>query len=138
MAGFVGRFEHSVDPKGRVILPARFRDSFTRGGFLTSNQEGCVALWTPGEFERQSVEMLERSKSDKDGRNVARLWASNSADIEVDKQGRMAVPAHLREFADLTAEVLIIGAIDRIELWNPTRWEERVRPAEAWFLEDDQ
>lgn len=137
MAGFVGRFEHSVDPKGRVILPARFRDSFARGGFLTSNQEGCVALWTPGEFERQSVEMLERSKSDKDGRNIARLWASNSADVEVDKQGRMAVPAHLREFADLAVEVLIIGAIDRIELWNPTRWEERVRPAEAWFLEDD-
>ena len=48
----------------------------------------------------------------------------------------MAVPAHLRDFADLAAEVLINGAIDRIELWNPTRWEERVRPAEAWFLED--
>ncbi len=136
MAGFVGRFEHSVDPKGRVILPARFRESFARGGFLTANQEGCVALWTPGEFERQMTEMLERSKSDKDGRNRARIWASNSAEVEVDKQGRMAVPAHLREFADLSAEVLINGAIDRIELWNPTRWEERVRPAEAWFLED--
>jgi MraZ protein len=138
MAGFVGRFEHSVDPKGRVILPARFREPFARGGFLTANQEGCVALWTPGEFERQMTEMLERSKSDKDGRNRARIWASNSAEIEVDKQGRMAVPAHLREFAELSAEVLINGAIDRIELWNPTRWEERVRPAEAWFLEDTE
>jgi len=137
VAGFVGRFEHNVDPKGRVILPARFRDSFTRGGFLTANREGCVALWTPGEFERQMSEMLEDSKADRDGRNRARVWASNSSDIEVDKQGRMAVPANLREFAQLAGEVLIIGAIDRIELWNPTLWEERVRPAELWFLEDD-
>ena len=137
MAGFVGRFEHNVDPKGRVILPARFRDSFTRGGFLTANREGCVALWTPGEFERQMSEMLEDSRADRDGRNRARIWASNSSDVEIDKQGRMAVPANLREFAQLAGEVLIIGAIDRIELWNPTLWEERVRPAELWFLEDD-
>jgi MraZ protein len=138
VAGFVGRFEHGVDPKGRVILPARFRDSFARGGFLTANREGCVALWTPGEFERQMAEMLEGSKADRDGRNRARLWASNSADVEIDKQGRMVVPASLREFGDLTAEVLIVGAIDRLELWNPARWEERVRPAERWFLEDDE
>ena len=123
VAGFVGHFEHSVDPKGRVILPARFRESFLRGGFLTANREGCVALWTPGEFERQMAEMLEGSKADRDGRNRARIWASNSAEVEVDKQGSMAIPSNLREFAQLTGEVLINGAIDRIELWNPTLWE---------------
>jgi len=138
VAGFVGHFEHNVDAKGRVILPARFREPFIRGGFLTANREGCVALWTPGEFERQMTEMLEASKTDRDGRNRARIWASNSAEIEVDKQGRMAVPANLREFAQLTGEVLINGAIDRIEFWNPTLWEERVRPAELWFLEDGE
>ena len=138
MAGFVGRFEHSVDAKGRIILPARFRPSFERGGFLTANLEGCVALWTPGEFERQMAEMLEGSKADRSGRNRARVWASNSAEVEVDRQGRMAVPANLRELAQLESDVLIVGAIDRIELWNPNRWEERVRPAEAWFLDDEE
>ena len=138
MAGFVGRFEHSVDAKGRVILPARFRSSFERGGFLTSNREGCVALWTPGEFDRQMADMLEDSKADRVGRNRARIWASSSAEVEIDKQGRMPVPVSLRTFAELDADVLIIGAIDRIELWNPSLWEERVRPAEAWFLEDDE
>jgi MraZ protein len=138
VAGFVGRFEHSVDAKGRIILPARFRGSFERGGFLTANREGCVALWTPGEFDRQMAEMLEGSKQDRDGRNRARIWASNSAEVEVDKQGRMAIPAGLRDFAQLSGEVLVNGAIDRIELWDPTRWEERVQPAEAWFLEDDE
>jgi len=138
VAGFVGRFEHSVDAKGRVILPARFRSSFERGGFLTSNREGCVALWTPGEFDRQMADMLEDSKADRVGRNRARIWASSSAEVEIDKQGRMPVPVSLRTFAELDADVLIIGAIDRIELWNPSLWEERVRPAEAWFLEDDE
>lgn len=138
MASFVGRFEHSVDSKGRVILPARFRDAFARGGFLSSNREGCVALWTPGEFERQMAEMLEGSKSDRDGRNRARVWAADSLDVEVDKQGRMAIPARLREFAQLETDVLIMGAIDRIELWNPAVWEERVRPMEQWFLEDEE
>jgi len=138
VAGFVGRFEHSVDAKGRIILPARFRASFERGGFLTSNREGCVALWTPGEFDRQMAEMLDGSRANKDGRNRARIWASSSAEVEVDKQGRMVIPSNLREFAQLAGDVLINGAIDRIELWNPALWEERVRPAEAWFLEDDE
>jgi MraZ protein len=138
VAGFVGRFEHSVDSKGRVILPVRFRDEFARGGFLTPNREGCVALRTPGENERQMAEMLEAAKSSADGRNQARVWAANTAEIEIDKQGRMAIPSHLREFAQLDGDVLIHGAIDRIELWNPAQWNERVKPMEAWFLEGDE
>jgi MraZ protein len=135
VAGFVGRFEHSVDAKGRIILPARFRDAFARGGFLAANREGCVALWTPGEFDRQSKEMLERSKSDQEHRNLARYWSANSFEVEIDRQGRMAIPANLRTYARLESEVLVNGAIDRIELWNPTVWEERVLPMEQWFLE---
>lgn len=138
MAGFVGRFEHSVDLKGRVILPVRFREAFARGGFLSSHREGCVALWTPGEFERQMTEMLDGSKTDRDGRNRARVWAADSLDVEIDKQGRMAVPARLREFAHLVGDVLILGVIDHIELWNPQSWEERVQPMEQWFLEDNE
>lgn len=138
MAGFVGRFEHSVDSKGRVILPVRFRDEFSRGGFLTPNREGCIALRTPGENDRQMAEMAEDAKASSEGRNRARVWAANTAEIEIDKQGRMAIPAHLREFAGLEGDVLIHGAIDRIELWDPSRWDERVRPVEQWFLEDDE
>jgi MraZ protein len=138
VAGFVGRFEHSVDTKGRIILPARFRDSFTRGGFLSQDQEGCVALRTPGEFERQMAEIQEDARHGRDGRNRARIWARNSSEVEIDKQGRMPVPGHLREFAQLEGEVLIHGAIDRIEFWNPSVWETRVQPSEQWFLEDDE
>lgn len=136
MAGFVGRYEHSLDAKGRVILPAKFRASFERGGYLTENQEGCLALWTPAEFERQMGAMQTRAASGRTDRNRARLWAANSHEVEIDRQGRMAIPSHLRTFAALEDDVLVHGAIDRVELWSPAVWEQRVVPDEQWFLED--
>jgi len=136
-AGFVGRYEHSLDTKGRVILPAKFRGSFERGGFLTQHPEGCLALWTLGEFERQMEAMLQRAGTGQRGRNQARVWASNSAEVEIDRQGRMQIPSHLRDFAGLEAEVLVHGAIDRVELWNPADWAARVLPEESWLVSGD-
>jgi MraZ protein len=120
-----------------VILPAKFRGQFEHGGYLTQHSEGCLALWTPGEFERQMEVMQERSISGRSDRNRARLWASNSAEVEIDRQGRMPIPSHLREFAALETEVLVHGAIDRVELWNPAAWSERVLPEQSWLLEDE-
>jgi MraZ protein len=137
VTGFVGRYEHSLDTKGRVILPAKFRADFERGGYVTENREGCLALWTPGEFDRQMQAMQEQASAGRTERNRARMWAASSHEVEIDRQGRMAIPAHLREFASLDGEVLVCGAIDRVELWNPAVWRERVAPAERWFLEDD-
>lgn len=137
MAAFVGRFEHSLDEKGRVILPAKFRAEFERGGYLTTNREGCLALWTPAEFDRQLQTMQEQAAAGRTNRNRARLWAASSHEVELDRQGRMAIPARLRHFAALEGDVLVNGAIDRVELWAPAVWEERVVPDEQWFLEDD-
>jgi MraZ protein len=136
VAGFVGRYEHSLDTKGRVILPAKFRPQFEHGGYLTQNREGCLALWTPGEFQRQMEAMQEQAASGKTERNRARIWASKAADVEIDRQGRMPIPSHLRTFAELEAEVLVHGAIDRVELWSPARWESQVLPEESWLLDE--
>jgi MraZ protein len=138
VAVFVGRYEHSLDTKGRVILPAKFRTDFERGGYLTENREGCLALWTPGEFERQMQAMQEQAVVGRTQRNRARLWAANSHEVEIDRQGRMAIPSFLREFASLESDVLVHGAIDRVELWNPSVWRERVVPEERWFLDDEE
>jgi MraZ protein len=137
VARFVGRYEHSLDIKGRVILPAKFRAQFEKGGYLAQQSEGCLALWDPEEFDRQMEVMLERAESGRANRNRARLWASTSHEVEIDRQGRMAIPAHLRAFAGLESEVLVHGAIDRVELWNPPSWVERVQPEESWLLTDD-
>jgi MraZ protein len=137
VAGFVGRYEHSIDVKGRVILPVKFRAAFERGGYLTENREGCLALWTPGEFERQMAAMQERAGEGRANRNRARLWAATSHEVEIDRQGRMPIPLHLREFASLQGDVLVHGAIDRVELWDPVAWDQRVRPDERWMLDDE-
>jgi MraZ protein len=136
VATFVGRYEHSLDVKGRVILPVKFRGQFEKGGYLAQHPEGCLALWTPGEFDRQMAVMQERSASGQQDRNRARLWASNSAEVEIDRQGRMAIPVHLRTFAALEGDVLVHGAIDRVEVWSPARWAEKVLPEESWLLDD--
>jgi MraZ protein len=138
VAGFVGRYEHTLDIKGRVILPAKFRAHFERGGYLAQHSEGCLALWTPGEFDRQMSVMQERAEAGRTDRNRARVWASSSHEVEIDRQGRMPIPALLRGFAELETDVLVLGVIDRIELWNPAKWAEKVLPEESWLLGDDE
>jgi MraZ protein len=123
-----------------VILPSRFRGPFEeRGGYLTKNLEGCLALWTPGEFERQMAARQANTAKGKAYRNRARVWASSSQSVEIDRQGRMPIPPHLREFARLEDDVLVVGVIDRVELWSPAVWDDQVGPEEEWLLagEDD-
>ena len=135
MARFFGTYEHSLDSKGRVILPSRFRVSFDHGGYLTQYRDGCLALWTPDEFERQMEDMQVRSASGKSDRNLARLWASATHDLEVDRQGRIVLPARMREYAGLESDVTVVGVIDRVELWDPSRWLEKVGPEEQRLTE---
>ena len=138
MARFFGRYEHSLDPKGRVILPAKFRAAFDAGGFLTQYHDRCLALWTPDEFETQMRSMQESQELGREQRNLARVWASGSAEIDVDKQGRMPIPQHLREFARLDGDVLVIGAIDRVELWSPAQWAAKVEPSEGLLTDENE
>ena len=137
MARFFGRFEHGLDAKGRVILPAKFRVHFEHGGYLSQYHDGCLALWTPEEFEKQMVGMQQSASESPGQRNLARVWASGSHEVEIDRQGRMAIPAHLREFAGLDGDVLVHGAIDRVELWNPVVWDQRVKPMERRLTEGE-
>jgi MraZ protein len=131
---FFGRFEHSVDIKGRIVLPARFRKEFDAQAFLSRYFDGCVALWTPEEFDKQLAAMEERQARSAEDRNLARIWAGTSAEVEIDRQGRMAVPTALRSYAQLGSSVLVMGALERVELWDPEAWEARVRPAEAAMI----
>ena len=138
MARFFGRYEHSLDPKGRVILPAKFRAAFEHGGYLTQFHDRCLALWTPEDFDKQMTQMEAAAESGRSERNLARLWAQGTQEVDVDKQGRIAIPQYLREFARLDGDVLVNGAITRVELWSPAVWDEKVAPAEAALTEDEE
>lgn len=130
---FFGRYEHSLDAKGRVILPARFRGQFGAQAYVSQYQDRCLALWTSEEFDKQLADQEQRQGQGRTERNLARVWASGSAEVDIDRQGRLAIPAYLREFAGLEVEhpILVTGALNRVELWNPGEYERRVKPAEA-------
>ena len=106
-------------------------------GYLTEYQDGCLSLWTPDQFELQMESMLERANSGRSDRNLVRLWASTSHELEIDKQGRMAIPSRLREYAGLVGDVLVLGAIDRVELWNRESWDQKVLPEEERLTQGD-
>lgn len=133
MARFFGRYEHSLDQKGRVTLPARFRSPFDATVYLSQYHDRCLALWTPEEFEKQLAEVeATQDRSPKD-RNDARFWLAGIAEQELDKQGRVAIPRYLCDYAGLDGAVLVAGAGNRIEIWNPQEWMARVAPSEATF-----
>lgn len=119
---FVGRHEHSLDVKGRIILPARYRANFDTLAYLSKNTERCLALWTPDAFERKLDQMEAKFDGSTQDRAMARAWASGSTDVELDRQGRVAIPGYLREYARLESAVLIHGAITHIEFWDPDEW----------------
>jgi MraZ protein len=121
---FWGTHAHTLDTKGRVILPARFREPFRGGAFLTKLVDGGLALWTSVDFDRRTAEMLETARRGQAERNVARVWAAAAFEVTPDAQGRIPVPGHLRDFARLDGDVVINGAINHVELWNPDKWRD--------------
>lgn len=128
MQKLISQYDHSLDAKGRVILPVKFRPFFVQGGYLSQYDEGCIALWPPEDFDRK-LEAVQRAAEDGDQRerNLARVLAGSSTEVEIDpKTGRLLIPPFLRNWAQLTTEVLIVGAIDRVELWNPVDRREAI------------
>jgi len=135
---FFGRYEHSLDVKGRVILPARYRTQFGTQAYVSQYVDRCLALWTPDEFEKQLADQEVRQEEGRTERHVARLWASGSSEVDIDRQGRLAIPAYLREFAHLEVEspVLVVGILNRVEFWNPSDWDRRVKTHEAQLTDE--
>lgn len=122
---FVGQYEHSLDAKGRIVLPAAFRTAFEQSGFLIKGSEACLALMTPNQFSDLAREMSSRSKAgDASQRAAKRSFGAGAARVVPDKQGRIAIPEELREFAGLERECMVIGSIDEVEIWDTRRWLE--------------
>ena len=122
---FVGQFEHALDMKGRIVLPASFRASFDESGFLIKGSEGCLALLTPERFRDIAQTMASRSEEGEvRHRSAKRSFGAGASRVLPDKQGRIAVPEDLRSFAQLERECVIVGAIDEVEIWDSERWSQ--------------
>jgi transcriptional regulator MraZ len=123
---FLGEFVHSLDAKGRILLPVRFRERLEAGLVLCKGLDGCLWVMSQTDWERFSERVNDRvSVADPRGRDIHRFFFSGASEDRPDKQGRISVPETLRRHAGLEREVVVMGAGRRIEVWSPDRLEAR-------------
>jgi len=119
---FLGEFEHSIDDKGRVAIPARFREELAEGMVLTRGFDQCLQAFPRQVWQQLAQKVSSLSLGSPEARNLRRILFSNAAEVEVDRQGRILVPQNLREYAGLGEQVVITGMDTFFELWSADRW----------------
>jgi MraZ protein len=119
---FLGEFEHSIDDKGRVAIPARFREELGEGMVLTRGFDQCLQAFPRQVWQQLAQKVSSLSLGSPEARNLRRILFSNAAEVEVDRQGRILVPQNLREYASLAEQVVITGMDTYFELWSADRW----------------
>lgn len=122
-ARFVGSFEHTLDDKGRLILPASFRPKLAEGAFVTP-LDHCLAILPAAEFDRMADALEEKVAAGEVEVSALRAFAGKADEVVPDSQGRVRLLPHLREIAGLDRAVVVTGALRRIEVWDPARWAE--------------
>jgi MraZ protein len=134
---FLGEYQHSLDAKGRVILPARFRDQLEGGAVMARALDGCLAVYPVSEFDRVAAKLREARERGARERQAARSFFTGAVEITPDKQGRVAIPAHLREYASLEREVIVAGNFDHLEIWDHETFNQRDREGTASIVEGE-
>lgn len=121
---FMGEYQHNIDPKGRLFIPARFREGLGDSFVLTKGLDGCLFAYPRPEWDalEQKLKSLPFTKGD--ARAFVRFFFSGAAICEADKQGRILIPGNLREYARLEKDVVVIGVSSRVEIWAKSQWEE--------------
>lgn len=119
---FLGEFQHSVDTKGRLAIPARFRSKIERGAVLTRGVETCLYVYPLETWEQKARELDAAILDPRQRRMVERRFFGMAFECELDAQGRIVVPARYRQYAGLNGEAAVVGARDRFEIWSPEEW----------------
>ena len=121
---FMGEYNHIIDAKGRLIIPAKFRELLGEEFVLTKGLDGCLFIYPMDEWEAFEEKLRALPLTNKNARAFSRFFVAGATMCELDKQGRILVPATLREFAGLEKDVVLTGNITRIEIWSKTKWME--------------
>jgi transcriptional regulator MraZ len=120
---FFGTYTPRLDDKGRIFLPAKFRDELAEGLVITRGQERCLYVWSMEEFGKLTERMRQQPLGDRAARDYVRMFFAGASDETPDKQGRITVPQMLRDYASLTRDCVVIGAMNRIEVWDAAAWQ---------------
>ncbi|MGG1311789.1 MULTISPECIES: division/cell wall cluster transcriptional repressor MraZ [Cohnella] len=132
---FLGEYQHSIDDKGRIIIPAKFREALGTDFIVTRGLDNCLFVYPRSEWNafEQKLKQLPLMKSD--ARAFTRFFFSGASECEWDKQGRVTLPGHLREYAKLEKECVVIGVSNRVEIWDKSTWDAYKEQSEESFAE---
>lgn len=119
----IGEYKHTLDPKKRLSLPAKFRKEMGKKVVMTHGLDGCLYLYTAKSWEKISREFADRPLLSKEARALNRFFLGGAHEIDVDSAGRMLIPDSLKNFAELRDTVVLAGVSTHVEVWNDTRWE---------------
>ena len=120
---FMGEFDHSIDAKGRIIVPSKFREDLGDEFVITLGLDGCLFVYPQKEWQAFATE-LGKLPGTKEARQLQRYFLAKAAACEADKQGRILIPASLRECAGLEKDIVFVGVLNKIEIWSKERWEK--------------
>ncbi|MEJ6950944.1 division/cell wall cluster transcriptional repressor MraZ [Natronospora cellulosivora (SeqCode)] len=127
---FMGEYQHNMDAKGRVIVPAKFRDELGEKFVATRGLDNCLFVYPMKEWSLLESKLTSLPITSKNARTFVRFFFSGATECELDKQGRISIPVNLRDYAELSKETVIIGLANRIELWAKERWDSYLDEAE--------
>ena len=133
---FVGEYSHNIDAKGRVIIPAKFREQLGEHFMITKGFEGCLFVYPMDAWEELAENLSKLPSNQKSARHLQRMFLSGAAEAEPDKQGKVLITAPHREHAMLAKEVVIIGVSKRVEIWDAQRWQEYIQSEEEMTVEE--
>jgi len=122
---FMGEYTHSIDNKGRLIIPAKFRELLGESFTVTQGLDGCLFAYADAEWKEFEQKLVSLPLSSEKARKFTRYFLGGAVTADIDKQGRILLPAKLRDVAHLTKDVVLVGLGSRIEIWDKERWEEK-------------
>lgn len=120
---FIGEYHHTLDEKGRMALPVKFRTALLHGCVVTRGIDQCLAVYTMEEWQKLADKLVALPLSQANSRAFSRLMLSGAMDTELDKQGRIVVPDYLRAYAKLEKNLVVVGLYNRLEIWDKGAWE---------------
>jgi MraZ protein len=129
----MGQFEHSIDTKGRIIIPAKLRDELGEKFILTRGLDNCLFVYSLAEWANIEIKLKSLPLNKKDARAFTRFFLAGATECEADKQGRVLIPMNLRQHAKIDKDVVIIGVSTRIEIWSKEIWNEYFNNADISF-----
>jgi MraZ protein len=135
---FLGEYSHSVDDKGRVVMPSKFRGELDDGLVITKGQERCLYVFPNDRWDTEAEKVLKLPRTDRRARSYSRAFFASASNQTLDRAGRCQIPEVLRTYADLGKDVTVIGVADRVEIWNAESWVAAAQEGDDYYADIEE